>query len=560
MGGGLLNIKAVGAENAILTGNPNKTFFKCTYKQYTNFSMQKFRLDFDGKRYLRLNEESVFTFKVKRYAELLMDAFLVVTLPHIWSPIFPPDPSSSSTDQTWIEYGYKWIENLGTQMIKKITISCGGHVLGEYTGQYLYNIIERDFDLTTKQKYYNMTGNVAELNDPANANNNVNQYPNAYYTTSEQGPDPSIRSRKLYIPINAWFGLNSYMALPLVSMQYNELQIEVTIRPVKELFVIKNVSDPDYPTYVQPNFNDVNHAFYRFLNPPPSVELNASDYTDQRTNWNADVHLLCTYAFLSDDERNVYATHEQQYLMRDIHEYDFFNVNGTSKFKIESRSMVANWMLYLQRDDVYMRNEWSNYTNWPYNFIPYPLLEPTGTTAQESNYTADGVSDGSTVYYPDKNLDGTYTGYLITPLYTSQNDKNILLSMGILFNGDYRENVLDAGVYQYMEKYLKTTGNSPDGLYCYNFSLDTDCKKIQPTGAINASMIQSIELEVNTLTPTLDSSASFYTICDPVTNTTIGVNKSSWQIYDYTFNMKVMEERYNIITFMSGNAGLMYAR
>ena len=32
--------------------------------------MQKFRLDFEGARTLRLSEESIFTFKVKRYADL----------------------------------------------------------------------------------------------------------------------------------------------------------------------------------------------------------------------------------------------------------------------------------------------------------------------------------------------------------------------------------------------------------------------------------------------------------------------------------------------------------
>ena len=32
------------------------------------------------------------------------------------------------------------------------------------------------------------------------------------------------------------------------------------------------------------------------------------------------------------------------------------------------------------------------------------------------------------------------------------------------------------------------------------------------------------------------------------------------KIYDYNYNLTVFEERFNVITFMSGNAGLMYAR
>ena len=47
--------------------------------------MQKFRIDYEGLRTLRLCEESKFTFKVPRYAELLLDTYLVISLPHIWS-------------------------------------------------------------------------------------------------------------------------------------------------------------------------------------------------------------------------------------------------------------------------------------------------------------------------------------------------------------------------------------------------------------------------------------------------------------------------------------------
>ena len=89
MTGGLLNLVSYGNPNVMLNGNPSKTFFKFVYAKYTNFGMQKFRIDFKGLRQLRLSEESVFTFKMPRYAELLMDSYLVVTLPHIWSPIHP---------------------------------------------------------------------------------------------------------------------------------------------------------------------------------------------------------------------------------------------------------------------------------------------------------------------------------------------------------------------------------------------------------------------------------------------------------------------------------------
>ena len=91
MAGGLLNIVAYGNQNVILNGNPSKTFFKTTYAKYTNFGLQKFRIDYEGSKILNMTTTTHFKFKVPRYADLLMDTYLVVQLPHIWSPIIPPE-------------------------------------------------------------------------------------------------------------------------------------------------------------------------------------------------------------------------------------------------------------------------------------------------------------------------------------------------------------------------------------------------------------------------------------------------------------------------------------
>ena len=136
MAGGLLNIVSQGNNNVILTGNPTKTFFKAVYSKYTNFGLQKFRVDFEGSKTLRLSEESAFTFKIPRYADLLMDCYLSVALPNIWSPILPPQQVTDQTTsqglgnvEQWAPYEFKWIENIGAKMISKISITCGNYTL-----------------------------------------------------------------------------------------------------------------------------------------------------------------------------------------------------------------------------------------------------------------------------------------------------------------------------------------------------------------------------------------------------------------------------------------------
>jgi hypothetical protein len=341
------------------------------------------------------------------------------------------------------------------------------------------------------------------------------------------------------------------MAFPLISLQYNELHINVTMRPVNELFQIRDVYDSynNYP-YVAPNFNLFYMQMYRFLQPPPDVELGINSYLDTRTSWNADIHLNCTYCFLSNDESQVFAKNEQKYLFKQIHEKIFYNVTGPNKIELDSVGMIVDWMFYLQRSDVNLRNEWTNYSNWPYRTIPHGVIPaPTETT-----YPILGSYLG-----PGINPDGKETGYYISGIYTEANQKQILVALGILFDGQYRENIQAAGIFNYIEKYTRTPAGAPDGLYCYNFCLDTNPLNLQPSGAINMSRFNNIELEFTTIIPALDPLAQSLTICDPESGNIIGINKPTWRIYEYNYNFILYEERVNVVNFIGGNCGLMYA-
>lgn len=301
--------------------------------------------------------------------------------------------------------------------------------------------------------------------------------------------------------------------------------------------------------------------FYRFLQPPPNVALDYAN-ADKRTNWSADVHLISTYGFLSSDEVAVFAAQEQQFLIKQIYEYSFPNVTGTNSVYLDSLGMVADWMWYFQRSDTYLRNEWSNYTNWPYDYLPYDLVDPNG------NATPFALECGNVVSYtPDIDpwnlncgLANQPSNIFITGTYNPANQKDIMMRWGLLLDGKYRENSFDAGVYNYTEKYSKSLGSSPDGLYCYNFCLNTDPYDFQPSGAMNMSKFKNIQFEFSTFQPPLDPSASVYVICNPNGGDVVGVNKPTWRIYDYNYDLTIFEERFNVLTFTSGNAALMYAR
>lgn len=550
MAGGLLNILATGNNNVFLTGNPCKTFFKVAYVKYTNFGLQKFRIDYDGLRELRTSEESQFRFKIPRYADLLMDTYIVVTLPDIWSPVYQP---CTDTSDRWSPYDFKWIKEIGTQMIKEVTINCGGLMLQRYSGQYMGAMVERDFTSEKKDLFNEMTGNTVELNNPAYAFNRTNAYPSAAYTESTTGAEPSIRGRNLYIPINTWFTLNSNCAFPLVALQYNELSITVTFRPIQDLFQVRDVFDESYSfPYVKPDFNQARFQMHRFLQTPPSSDISPDNYENKVNTWNADVHLLSTYCFLSKEETQKFAAEDHIYLVKDVFEHKFDNIIGSKKLKIESNGMIASWMWFLQRNDVNLRNEWYNYTNWPYQSLPSNIsLAPT-TPFSDSN-----LEVGMGVHPLTTELN---TGITITGDFKPENRKDILETFAILLNGEYRENLMTKDVYKYVEKYTRTNGFAKDGLYCYNFCLNTSPFEYQPSGAINMNKFKNIEVELNTYIPSIDTtSSSFDMVCDDNGNL-IGVRNSNYRLYEYSYNLTLYEERYNVFSIIGGNCGMMHAR
>ena len=551
MAGGLLNLIATGSQNLILNGNPQKTFWSSTHKSYTNFGLQNFRLDYEGLRQMQLAASTVFTFKVKRYADLLMDMWLVVQLPDIYSPIAAPLDFEFGR---WLPYEFRWIRNLGAMMIETIRFTIGGALIQQITGHQIVVLANRDLTADQKAKWDEAVGNVPDLYDPGNG-----VYPHATQADAE----PSIRGREIYVPIPVWWGLTPQQAFPLTSLQYNEMQVEITLRPIYELFQIREFASP-YER-IAPNPNNAQHRFHRFLQPPTNASL---DYASLGVSWNENIHLSCTYCFLSDDETKVFALYPQQYLIKELYETRFPNIPATGKAWLQnSTGLVTGWSIFLQRSDVALRNEWSNYTAWPFQEKPSPAVRAGLTMADSPVPNEYEFTNGASVINVPAgtlgyglNPDGSLTDFFSSGAYTATNERDILLTLGITFDGATREEVRSASTFRYQQPYLASPGKGLVGLYCYNFCLNTSPFVLQPSGAINLGKYSKIELEFATISPPFNPEAAAYTICDPETLAAVGVSKQNTNIYTYNFDLVVIEERYNVLTFMSGNAALMEAR
>ncbi len=589
MPGGLLQLVAYGQANIILTGNPSTTFFKASYKKFTPFGMQRFRIDYEGQRTLSFDSAVEMNFKIPRYAELLWDTYIVVNLPDIWSPLFYRD----NVPGKYVPYEFQWVNDIGFAMIRQITIHSGGSTLAQYSGEWMMNAIRRD-EVARRSLLGRMVGGdnqTKELSDPkAYWGNYPNAIPDSDCSPNCNGPnlntvglEPSIRGRQLYIPLMAWFCYNSKTALPLIALQYQEVYIKIEFSAIKDLFTIFDVeqgmksgsrsscaNDPppckncgeNGNSYVpeltlkrkSPNCASITDQLWKFIQPPSALPQNEEEnhllYLNRRNDWNSDVHLIGTYIFLGEEERRINAKKCHSILIKEQFEWDYLNITGSKRVDIPSKDMVSSYMWRFRRSDVNKRNQWFNYSNFEFEGVP----------GQPPTIKNINGSTPLTPFGPPTEASNPF-GLYNSGCSTIKNQRNIMLDMAILCGQDYRENILAAGVYAFIEKWYRTTGISKYGLYCYNFCTNSNRLIYQPTGAQNTNKWQYITFEFNTIQPPKnpDADNTVDVLCDP-SGAIIGVRKDLWSLNEYNFDLRVFEERYNMIEIQGGRIGLSIAR
>jgi hypothetical protein len=260
MPGGLLQLVATGAQNELVNGSPSMTHFRAVYRRHTNFAMEQIRMPFTSSNLeFNVTQTRTFSCRIDRYTNLLHDCYLVLTMPDIWSPLKylgagVSPPAGYNSKCTAIGYEFQWIDNLGYNMIDHIDLVMNGQVIQSLRGEWLklYSYMTHTAD--KRAIVDEMTGNVAVMNDPANAYDRVNQYPHAITGTSgavalaalplpkTNTAEPSIRARQLMIPLHFWFCENPGLALPLTALQNSEVYINVTLRALNDLYTVIDVN------------------------------------------------------------------------------------------------------------------------------------------------------------------------------------------------------------------------------------------------------------------------------------------------------------------------------
>ena len=588
MPGGLLQLVAIGAQNELINGNPSMTHFRAVYRRHTNFAMEAIRMTFSSSNleFAQTTKRTI-SCRIDRYAQMIHDTYFVITLPDIWSPLYylntNAPPASYDQRSNSIGYEFKWIDNIGYNLIDYVEITANGQVLQRLTGEWLKFYSYMTHDPNKRKLVDQMVGNVPELNDPGNAYDRINQYPHAITPLNFPGgipntktPEPSIRSRQLVVPLHFWFCENPGMALPLVSMQNSDIAINITLRPLNELYTVIDVNplSTTYGQRVRSSTND--NSIGRFLSPPT---LTGAQSNPALTTFFPDPYLEGNFIYLTEMEMAQLATADQTFLVKTV---TFTNnpgqYGGNSDIEIPFFNLVTRVVWSAQRSDKILTNDWDNYTNWN-----DPYRAPFTTTGTTNNpYSADIYSTETQTYlYSSGQLQ-------ITSVYP----RDALTQGQILLDGKERFSLKPTSYFSLIQMYKHTTGNAPEipGVYMYSFALNNDL--YQPSGAINGSMFNKVALRLTLQQPlpTAAGIATQETVCvlkstvfspNPVVitaaqlaltnpdgtllyppDTIVSVVRNTNGdnvIFSYTYNLAVYVEAINFLRIVSGLANFVFA-
>ena len=485
MEGGVIQLVAVGAQDQFISGSPEISYFKMVYKRHTNFSMESVQQTFNNKPTLG-SGSSQFICRIGRVADMLKEIYFQYQLPDIYS------------NQN---LRFRWIENISQYIIYKTHIRLDTQLIDELYGEWMDVWNELTLSEDQRNSYNKMTGNTVDFNNPRTvnpyviiSNNDINfeQYPEGSSSAS-----PSIRGRRFYLPLQFWFTKNPGLALPLIALQYQNLEVTVELRDINQLYQVYDIVNDIYvsPTEYQTRYpnNNVTTVVNDVIVAPAHYNLNVSANNDvsikrflvpigssyESVSGVIDINatLECNYIFLDEDERKVMALNSHDYLIERVYRLDKEGILELDTIDLILQNPVKELVWITRRGDTQKYNNWSNFTN-----------------------SLDGLSNN-----------------------------HILNTARLLWNGMDRFEDKPAEYFNYVQPFQHHTRSPRDGIYAYSFALYPE--KIQPSGSFNASTINRIQMYVTT-NPVLDN-------------------------YEYQF--VVYSRYYNIFRVVSGSGGMVYA-
>lgn len=543
MAGGLLQLVAYGAQDVFLTGNPEITFWKVSYRKHTNFAMESIEQIFNG----QADFGRRVTATISRNGDLIYRTYIQLTLPEINQSMAPNGAEGVYA---------RWLDYPGEQIIAQAEVEIGGQRIDRQYGDWMH--IWNQLTMTNEMAtgYYQMIGHTTQLTyliDPSFANISGP-------CTSTGGPSQICAPRNalpettLYIPLLFWFSRNPGLSLPLIALQYHDVKINIDFRPIGEvLWAVSSLTSIS-------GTKSVPLAYQQSL-------VAASLYLD--------------FIFLDTDERRKMAQNPHEYLIEQLQFTGDESVGSSSnKIKLNFNHPCKELIWVVQPDSNvdYCSSLTAGTTLYKtfgaqsFNYTDaIDALPPTITafggpleTAGSSNFINTsglfqdaGASDAfgptfNTTSYEWQTTSGLYQGIAPQPagLVTGSTvsdagtfvlgetalnlhcwGQNPVVTAKLQLNGQDRFSEREGTYFGLVQPFQHHTRSPDTGINVYSFALKPE--EHQPSGSCNFSRIDNATLQLVLSANTVAGTA--------------------------TAKVRVYAINYNVLRVMSGMAGIAYS-
>ena len=521
MGGGLMQLVAYGAQDVYLTGNPQITFWKVTYRRHTNFAMESIEQTFNGQADFGRRVNCT----ISRNGDLAYRTYLQVTLPEI---------------NTAMASYARWLDFPGHQLVETVEVEVGGQRIEKQYGDWMH--IWNQLTLSSEQErgYNKMVGNTTQLTfvtDPSFAAVDGPCESNAPRQVC--APRNALPETTLYVPLQFWFCSNPGLALPLIALQYHEVKINLDFRAIDEcLWGVSSLAGG-------------------------SGEKKATDAYAQSL---VSASLYVDYVYLDTDERRRMAQNPHEYLIEQLQHTGAESVGSSSnKIRLNFNHPVKELVWVVQPDCHvdYCSSTQGDATLYkalgaqPFNytdavdalpnsvkafgahvgdgeFVTGDQFETAMAEATDAGVTSDqawagvdaatglntsGVSDAGTFVLAESSLDMHCWG------------ENPVVTAKLQLNGQDRFSEREGTYFDQVQPWQHHTRAPDTGINVYSFALRPE--EHQPSGTCNMSRIDNATLQLVLSNATVE-----------------GTN---------TAKVRVYARNYNVLRIMSGMGGLAYS-
>ena len=595
MGGGLMQLVAYGAQDVYLTGNPQITFWKVTYRRHTNFAMESIEQTFNGQADFGRRVQCT----ISRNGDLAYRTYLQVTLPEIGQDGCCAPVDCQKTYARWLDYP-------GEQLISMVEVEIGGQRIDRQYGDWMH--IWQQLTLTAEQErgYNSMVGQTTQLTymiDPSFADVE-SACAAADVPAAVCAPRNALPETTLYIPLQFWFCRNPGLALPLIALQYHEVKINLELRPLDEvLWAVSSVTSGPYAN----NFAQTNPAGQSVGNGlgipgnnpgghspvvpssqdwgQPSSGTSVKDATAYQKSLVA-ASLYVDYVFLDTDERRRMAQNPHEYLIEQLQFTGDESVGSSSnKIKLNFNHPCKELVFVVQPDKnvdycaSFLLGTTLNRAlgAQPFNYTDAVDALPNSIAAFSGyDQVAGGVFDHNVSFidasglFQDPGADGLEAGdqwgeilygsqycsvpgadvpFPISPIgdsgvsdagafvlaETALNmhcwGQNPVVTGKLQLNGQDRFSEREGTYFDLVQPYQHHTRTPDTGINVYSFALRPE--EHQPSGTCNFSRIDNATLQLVLSTNAIGG--------------------------DDTAKVRVYATNYNVLRVMSGMGGLAYS-